>query len=60
MPNPEFEQLMSKCEKLANDLEVCTDPQRRRGLLKEMKITLDAANKIAFAPTAPISKANFA
>jgi hypothetical protein len=58
MLSPEFDHLAIKCEKLAQDLKVCTDPQRRRELLKEMKITLDAANEIAFDPVAPLSKSS--
>jgi hypothetical protein len=44
----EFDQLKSECEKLATELKTCRDPEMRRQLLKEMKIALDAANRIAF------------
>jgi hypothetical protein len=44
----EFDQLMSECEKLANELKTRRDPEIRRQLLKQMKIALDAANRIAF------------
>jgi chaperonin cofactor prefoldin len=47
MPS-EFDQLMSQCEKLATQLKTCRDPKTRIQLLKEMKIALDAANRIAF------------
>jgi hypothetical protein len=48
MPNPEFDRLMSECEKLASELRDCLDPIKRRELLKQMKIALDAANKVAY------------
>jgi hypothetical protein len=47
MPS-EFDQIMSECEKLATELKTCRDPEMRRQLLKQMKIALDAANRIAF------------
>ena len=47
MPS-EFDQLMSQCEKLATQLKTCRDPKTRIQLLKEMKIALDEANKLAF------------
>jgi hypothetical protein len=47
MPS-EFDQLMSECEKLATELKTCRDPEMRKQLLKQMKIALDAANRIAF------------
>ena len=47
MPS-EFDQLMSECEKLATELKIRRDPEMRRQLLKQMKIALDAANRIAF------------
>jgi hypothetical protein len=50
MPSPEFERLMNECERLASELKVCRDPTKRRELLKQMKIALDAANKVAFEP----------
>jgi len=47
MPS-EFDQLMSECEKLVTELKTCRDPEMRRQLLKQMKIALDTANRIAF------------
>jgi hypothetical protein len=47
MPS-EFDKLMSECEKLATELKTCRYPEMRKKLLKQMKITLDAANRIAF------------
>jgi hypothetical protein len=47
MPS-EFDQLMSQCEELTTKLKTCHDPEMRRQLLMEMKIVLDAANRIVF------------
>jgi hypothetical protein len=47
MPS-EFDELMSQCEELATELKTCRDPEMRRHLLKQMKIVLDAANRIVF------------
>jgi len=44
----EFDQLMSQCEELATKLKTCRDPEMRIQLLKQMKIALDAANRIVF------------
>jgi hypothetical protein len=50
MPSPEFERLMNECETVAGELKNCTNPAKRRELLKQMKVALDAANKVAFEP----------
>jgi hypothetical protein len=50
MPSPEFEQLMNECGRLASELKVSNDPTKRRELLKQMKVALDEANKVAFEP----------
>jgi hypothetical protein len=52
MPSPEFMRLMSECERLATELKTCTNPTKRKELLKQMKMTLDEANKAAYGPPA--------
>ena len=51
MPSPEFDQLMSECDRLAIELQTCKEPKRRLELLKQMKIVLDAANELALLKT---------
>jgi hypothetical protein len=50
MPNPEFEKFMSECERLATELKNCQDPATRRELLKQMRVALDSAARVAFQP----------
>jgi len=43
---------MSECERLTAELKKCTDPTKRKELLKQMKLTLDQASKLADGPPA--------
>jgi len=52
MPSSEFTRLMSECERLTAELKKCTDPTKRKELLKQMKLTLDQASKLADGPPA--------
>jgi hypothetical protein len=52
MPSSEFMRLVSECERLTASLKTCTDPTKRKELLKQMKMTLDDANRAAEEPPA--------